>query len=649
MKNIIKTLIFAALLTACQENALDRDVKMALASAGDNRAELEAVLNYYRQDTEKYRAAKYLIVNMPGHYSYAETSRIDKFYDSLDSLLNEMGGSSRANLQSAIKDLYLSYGLNRLTTVPDVKVIKSEFLIGNIDRAFNQWKTIPWCRNLDFEQFCELLLPYKVTETQSLTPWWNEYNDIVSDSLDRMSSCSLFRISSFQATEVVNNALRQHFDRDPEDYEIPQLFYRPMTRLRIPFGTCDELCQAGLSAFRATGIPVAMDYVPVWGYGNRGHTWGVVHAPNGKDIPFVPIFMSPYVQHKVNETIAKVYRRTYARNKDLVKVNSSGEWIPPLFRNIFQQDVTARYADVCDLTIKIPDAASKYVYLCTSSRATWKPIDIAEVKHGKASFSNVGKGCVFIVVSYDKTGTQHPLTLPLKLDRDGTLTTMEARQDSLINVRLYRKAPLLEYAWNMAVRIEGGEFEAADNPQFKNPVSVGLVHTPADQAGELDVYVRKYRYWRFIQRGDSARCYIGEIEMQKGGVNLTSSGTAFGNYPKNKEITGKTAFDGNVLSHLSFTHPGEAWVGMDFGKPVSVDKIRYFPRSDGNMIEPGDEYELTYWSDGQWKSLGRKIATTVSIEWNQVPADGVYVLLNRTKGNSVRIFLFNENGEQEWW
>lgn len=650
MKRLIQSFAFIVLLTACNETELDRDVNLALIAAGGNRSELVAVLDHYCEDAEKLTAAKFLIANMPGHYSYAETHRLDVFYDALDSLLDVMTDSSRTSVQSAIKELYLAHRMDNLTVVPDIRVIKSDFLIGNIDRAFRQWRTKAWCKNLDFDHFCEYLLPYKVAETQSLQPWWSEFEDIVTDSLDRMSSCSLFRVSSYQAAEVVNNTLKQHFVRDLESYEIPQLYYRPKTRLRVPFGTCDELCQSGLIAFRAAGVPVTIDNVPVWGYGNRGHTWGVVYAPNGKDVPFVPIHMSPYIQHKINETVSKAYRRTYARNKYIENINASGEWIPPVFRNVFQRDVSSLYADVCDVTVNIEDTDSKYVYLCTSSRSKWKPVAVTEYKHGKATFKDVGKGIVFLVAAYDDRGAMRPLTNPIKLDRDGNLCEIEAHCDSLIDVTLYRKAPLLEYAWNMAVLIENGIFEASDDPSFTHPIKVGAVNTPADQAGELKVDAGAHRYWRFVQRGDIAGCYIGEITFLNVGNTLNGYGRTIGNYPGGEGLCdGNRAFDGDVLTAVSFTHENEAWVGMDFGEPTAVDKIRYSPRSDGNMIEPGDEYELTYWSDSRWKSLGCKTATTVSIEWNGVPAGGVYVLLNKTKGNSVRIFLLNENGEQEWW
>lgn len=56
--------ILLLLLTACQSK--DR-LDMALEYAGDNRKELEKVLEHYRGDEMKYRAARFLIENMVGH------------------------------------------------------------------------------------------------------------------------------------------------------------------------------------------------------------------------------------------------------------------------------------------------------------------------------------------------------------------------------------------------------------------------------------------------------------------------------------------------------------------------------------------------------------------------------------------------------
>ena len=63
-------LIFVVLLNSCSK--YPADVKHALKLAGDNRIELEKVLEHYSQhqsDSLKYKAACFLIANMPEKYS----------------------------------------------------------------------------------------------------------------------------------------------------------------------------------------------------------------------------------------------------------------------------------------------------------------------------------------------------------------------------------------------------------------------------------------------------------------------------------------------------------------------------------------------------------------------------------------------------
>lgn len=371
-------------------------------------------------------------------------------------------------------------------------------------------------------------------------------------------------------------------------------------------------------------------------------------------MPFVPIHMSPYVQHKVNETVSKVYRRTYARNSELVKLNDGSRFVPETFRNIFQRDVTALYADTKDLDLKINIPDNEYAYLCTTSRSFWQPIAFTQVSDRQAKFINMGKGCVYLPVYFDKNGNMISFTDPFKLDWDGTIQHLNANFDKTINATLYRKGPLLEYAWRVAVMMENGQFEASNSPDFKSYITIGNVNTPADQAGEINIpdSIGNYRYWRYIQRGDSARCYLGELTFINDSNNITDKGKVIGNFivSKNDILSdGRRAFDGDVLTPLSFTRPNEAWVGLDFGKPVSINKIRYVPRSDGDMIEPDDEYELKYWHNGMWQTLDRKVATTVSIDFENIPSNTIYILRDLTKGRSERIFMIDDEGKQIWW
>ena len=64
---MMSILLWAGCLLSC-----DRLPEQALQQAGENRAEMEKVLAHFKDDPDplKYRAAKFLIENMPYNYTY---------------------------------------------------------------------------------------------------------------------------------------------------------------------------------------------------------------------------------------------------------------------------------------------------------------------------------------------------------------------------------------------------------------------------------------------------------------------------------------------------------------------------------------------------------------------------------------------------
>jgi hypothetical protein len=87
---------------------------------------------------------------------------------------------------------------------------------------------------------------------------------------------------------------------------------------------------------------------------------------------------------------------------------------------------------------------------------------------------------------------------------------------------------------------------------------------------------------------------------------------------------------------------------LDFGTPINIDKIIYYPRSDSNIITYGDEYELKYWDNDRWNSLGRKTADNIHLAFDNCPMGALFLLHDCSIGVEDRIFLYKE-GEQEWW
>ena len=99
------------LWSSCQRPTM---LDFALRYAGENRVELEKVLDHYRNDSLKYRAAVFLIGNMPYHYFYTGAQ--------LDSLRQGYRWMQRTGLSAkAVKHkLWKTFG------EPDVRSIGGE-------------------------------------------------------------------------------------------------------------------------------------------------------------------------------------------------------------------------------------------------------------------------------------------------------------------------------------------------------------------------------------------------------------------------------------------------------------------------------------------------------------------------------------------
>lgn len=93
---IFKTfLLFIIGLTSC--SPWPSEVNRALKLAGENRAELEKVLQYYhtiQPDSLKLKAAEFLISNMDAHFSY-ESKSWDNFQLEMESLFKREDGAEQ--------------------------------------------------------------------------------------------------------------------------------------------------------------------------------------------------------------------------------------------------------------------------------------------------------------------------------------------------------------------------------------------------------------------------------------------------------------------------------------------------------------------------------------------------------------------------
>lgn len=173
MMAVIKILISSvcALFILCScEHRLDD----ALELAGDNKGELEIVLEHFKEDSNplKYKAAVFLIENMPYHESYyGENAKMcDDIYISMARNAKEL----RDSVISSKSELLLK---NNRERIPDIKTVKSEYLIKVINEACDTWDKVNWNKDYDESLFLNYVLPYRV------------FDEMVSNWHDSIKRC----------------------------------------------------------------------------------------------------------------------------------------------------------------------------------------------------------------------------------------------------------------------------------------------------------------------------------------------------------------------------------------------------------------------------------------------------------------------------
>lgn len=159
---IVLVNVVLSMLTSCE-----KDVKRALDMSGENRSELESVLNHFKSDPDglKYRAAKYLIANAPYHYTYA-----DKLTEEYDTAYLDMAGEALQNRVAYYNERRSKLSCYSHEIQTDITCLKASYLINAIDDACDAWRHSSWSADYDESIFFDYVLPYRILN-EGLSDW----------------------------------------------------------------------------------------------------------------------------------------------------------------------------------------------------------------------------------------------------------------------------------------------------------------------------------------------------------------------------------------------------------------------------------------------------------------------------------------------
>lgn len=634
MRNLFITglnILTAILLMACSSQN-ERRLEQALTFAGENRSELEKVLSHYENDPEKLEAARFLIRSMPRWYGYEGWQ-----LDSIQSVLIQK--EKGEFVPKEVIEKWQRVSCYSLPKVYDAKVITADYLIENIDLAFDVWKRYPWNRSLGFDDFCELILPYRIGD-EPLSSWRKLYHDYYTAILDSAYQGN----DVIEACKAVDKELKRVYYRWDTDFSIPHqsadfLFYHRV-------GFCRDACDVILYAMRACGIPVASEYFVYSPEYQHPHFWTTLRDTTGQ---FIQFGFNEFEASRTNPGTdgrkrGKVYRYCFGEQQEPFSGITREEKVPTLFRDRFIKDVTANYYGENEVSLYVQSGYEEYIYLGVFSPGGWVPVDIAINHKGNVTFSNLEPDIIYQPLVSD--GQKHRAAgYPLIYTKE-KISILKPDTHNLVNAALKRKMPIFGTYKDFQHRgIIGSKIEASMDRNFSNAdVLYQFNDTLRSNYYELippDVN-KKYKYIRLVGPENNI-LELAELAVfaDSTGIEQIKLNRLDDPWPVHSldNIT-----DGDILSYFS-SRDSACSIAYDLGKVTPISKIVYSPRNDDNYVWPGDEYELFY-QDGKngWKSLGVQTATERELHY-MVPNNALLWLRDRTKGREEQCFIY-KNGKQ---
>jgi hypothetical protein len=611
----------------------------------------QQVLSHYEKgDTLKLKAARFLLRNMPYHFTkkgetldkyYSEISKINKEYKypdciaQYDILYNTLGDPNR-----------------ELKKVCDTEVISAASLIKNIDLSYEEWKHGNWARHLSFDQFCEYLLPYRVGE-ENFEEWRDDLSKQYKPRIEWMKyqydKCnSAYWAALYMNDQIKNLKFNIYAVLPNSEVENPLMILRNMR-----MGECNDYAKLTAYIMRASGIPVGIDFTPQWPFRSSGHCWNTLLDNSGRNVPFMGGESNPGYPCKAGYVMAKVYRRTFSyQSQSLFALNQNiNESVPQNLNTPFVKDVTEEYLQGVSLHVDLNGRhyrKNNFIYLSVFDNQNWIPVAYAPfTKDGKADFEKMGRGIVYLPTYWGANGAV-AADHPIEVKSDGTVHRLIPNMKKTQTVTMTRKFPVFGGVLWYSTRMINGYFEASNSADFSNAVKCATIkQDPLMRYDSVRTEVKdKYRYWRYVSP-DKGYCNVAEIIFSnKGKVlpyqQITSDGDSA------KDHTALQAFDHDALTFYESKAASRGWIGVDMGKSVSVDQIIYLPRNDDNNVSPGQLYQLCYYDDGKSKPIGTVTATSYNITFKNVPSNALYILHDLTRGQEERIFTYN-NGNINWY
>ena len=667
-------LLLIIILTSCSHSPNESGIEHVLKQAKKNRNELEKVLKHYNQseDSLKHQAACFLIENIAGHFSL-DTSSLHLYRPELFGLdtISKLTTEERTLKDEQWAQLTKQYPVSKhiyKNIKPDILTLSSDYLINNIELAFEAWEKNPLQDGIGFEDFCSYVLPYRRQSGIDMNDW-REYflrnNDVFFNDYDNTPIYDLLDSLLYQYNDYAFSTVRSDF---------PYLKYQDLLISKRTL--CERRVWFNSMLLSSLGFPCVIDWVPAWGNRHSSHTWNAIKY-KGETIPFEPFWDNTRwslnrIYNNIDDDawwgafrLPKVFRYSYKRNIECpvhdFRIKSKD--IPSIFRQTDFEDVSHEYFQTHDVSIRIEsDIKAPYLYLCVFNQGAWKPVYWGKYSEGMAHFKNMGCNIVYLPAYYHESGMV-PVGLPFLLEHDGTMKEIYPQKETTeisLNQLVQNRGRDKEWGKSLG----GGKIQFSNHPDFKDTFTAKIITDSILQSATYTLNLDKpYRYFRFLFSNTNVFPILSPYENDSillyGNVSeiscFVNSEKVIGNILNSPEITEENAakvFDNDWSTYIptqNQAYDTPVYVGMEFSSSAQIDKIEISVRNEQAFIYRGLRHELFYWHNNQWTSLGIQIATNSDpLVFEGVPEKALLWLRCLDKSLNERIFTI-ENGKQVWW
>ena len=628
MKNTL--FLFPLVICISCISTTDKRLEDTLTFAGSNRAELEKVLHHYKDNPQKQEAARFLLIHMKDRHHYRSAG-----IDSIRHYLT-VATQQESCLPFDVEQKWGAYHYKQEKPIYDVQVLTAEYLIENIDLAFEAWQYRDWGKHYSFDDFCHYLLPYWIGD-EAPDNWRRTFAARYRPVLD----------SLYQGTDVVVavDSLQHYLQRTypfcyNNDFQFPHLGGEFL--LQHAVGACREETDFMIYLLRTLGIPVASDRYIYSPDAFLGHSWSVFKDTTGSFIPTELLRTGVSREWNNRRRKGKVYREQTIPQKNCGS----------LF-GYKLTDVTTDYYPTNRVVIPTLQRKGKEKegLVGVFSMNGWVPVGKYAWQNNQAVIENIEVGGLIYQPLRMNGNRWIPSGYPFLTDEEGRATSLIPDTIHTETVTLTRKHPLTQYWVDIMHDMDGVRIYGSNDKNFRNPTLLGEPVCDSLYRRKKHIAPQSKEAFRYLKISPpkGKRLNISELVVYESGdeekrvdCKVVSASPALGGVT---DYSIDKAFDGENLSRYESAEADTDCI-IELEHPARISRILYVSRNDDNYVTSGDTYELFY-QDGEkgWKSLGIQTATQEQLIYKDVPRGALLWLHNHTKGVEEQVFRWVD-GEQ---